>query len=352
MAPAEFLNTLIPRNVVAQTELAYQRRSSHTQRRWRHRLGRVTIIAVLLVSMILLWGEVAGALLQRDAGPIGDRLGIIAWAAAVYVLVFHFTTMLRTLGLAANSLARERQNNTWEMLVLTGIDAREIVYGKWSATVRNQWRQYVLLGVLRAGMAVWLGAYSSREILNLLLGGYIYGSYYSDIQVVLPSPLKILVGAALVFVLTLASLPFTAACGVLASAQVKRSALALGRAMGIRILLLLTFALGSVLAMGAFRLWQFSLLNEVFGRTISALLVNGATFGSELSGVQYRVFPINLYDGLPPDGTIYAIAAAIVSAVLYGLLTVFLLQLAQRRVIREQALPPLPTSKPASTTLT
>jgi hypothetical protein len=142
---------------IALAELNYQRRSNPPQRRWIRWIRRAGITFAYLLSSIALGSEIAIALLIRvdQATSINlillfDMLGALPLVAFIIVLAIHFGLMVQTLTLATNSIARERQTNNWEMLILTGMDARKIVRGKWWATVLRMWRSYGRLALLRA----------------------------------------------------------------------------------------------------------------------------------------------------------------------------------------------------------
>lgn len=337
LAPAEFLNALIPDNAVARTELAYQQRSSRTPRRWWSWIGRglhalIMAISVILFLIVLLWSLGVESVTRTD-----DHIEVMTWALGAVVVIYHFILMFRTVVLSSNSLVRETHNNTWEMLVLTGINSEQIAQGKWSGTVRNMWRQYALLGVMRAGVAVWYGAYSSRDYL------FMWQTFTTeDLQIAYPSALHILVGGLSVWVLTMVNLPFTAACGVLASAQVRRNALAIGRAFGVRLLsifalffcwlIIIGVGLGSI----RFPVRPDPFFSQAAQVSIFNVLDNGASTGVNLGSV---VFYSTTYGDIPPNFVAHALAVA-VSIGLYGLTTGLILRMAQQGLSKELALPP------------
>jgi hypothetical protein len=223
------------------------------------------------------------------------------------------------------------------MLVLTGMDARQIVRGKWAATVRHQWPRYLFLGVLRAGAVVWIFNVGSR----MAYTSSFYNSYYypAALEIVLPPPGSILLAGAIILLLTMMNLCFTAACGVLASVSAKRSVWALLGGIITRLMLPFTFVFGFMLLFGLFQLGR----NEFFEQTWSAVSISLLDNGSIIAGllatitIQYRGF-----DALDTSSTVlYAVIALLVVVAAYATLTVGLLNMAQRRAVREQALPPL-----------
>lgn len=75
---------------------------------------------------------------------------LIVMNVALYVVV-----QLVTIGLAANSILREKSGHTWESLLLTNVDARQLVFGKWWATVRALWGDQLMVALLRIGLVGW-----------------------------------------------------------------------------------------------------------------------------------------------------------------------------------------------------
>ncbi|MBL8161599.1 MAG: hypothetical protein JNJ61_06390, partial [Anaerolineae bacterium] len=267
------LQTMLPANAISRAELLHQQRSARRHHRIIRWIGRVGAVAIFVMAGYLFWGEFAGALLGRDAGvltgqsfgqrhntDLGRAMGIAAAVFCVFVLTRHFVLMLQTLTLAANSISREREAQTWDMLVLTGMDARQIVRGKWAATVRHQWQRYLFLGVLRAAALVWFANFGAR-----LAYGSLYSFYYSgSMVVVLPPPTHILLAAAMIIVLTLFNLGFTAACGVLASVSAKRGIWALVGGIVTRLALPIAFVFGFSLLFGLFQLGRSITIAQVW----------------------------------------------------------------------------------------
>lgn len=64
----------------------------------------------------------------------------------------HFAVALRTLLLAGNSITREKR--WWDEFVLTGLDARQIVLGKWWAIIRYTAGSHLFVALLRLGLAL------------------------------------------------------------------------------------------------------------------------------------------------------------------------------------------------------
>lgn len=338
MGIPSMLSPAVTRGPVARAEALHQARGAPAAR-WRRWLSRAIRLLALTLAGILFGAEFAGSLLQRYAGTVETALGFAPQALAVFTLALHFRLMFRTLSRSVHSIAREQHGRTWDMLVLTGQDARQIVLGKWWATVRGLAADYLVLGALRTAVIVWMASSFGRVMLVIYAGTYAtpYANPLTPPETRLPGPALYLLAGALVIGLTLANLGLTAACGLLASAAGRSSSLALALAAAIRTGLLTGAALLILLPYGAarltFLLFDLNLtgLDDIVPRLTATLVDNGVTLGGEL--VAYRFFN-------EPTTTRSVIAAGLVALAVYGLFTWALLAGAERRAVRRMALPP------------
>lgn len=143
-------------NPVMRAELSYQRRVITTSRSGRFWIGLALLLlipafiaALLFVCAALTGVDVSG--LSGNANSYSLIVHLIIMNVALYVVV-----TLVTMGLASNSIRREQTGKTWESLLLTGIPTRQIIRGKWWATLRALWGDHVMVGVLRAGLLAWV----------------------------------------------------------------------------------------------------------------------------------------------------------------------------------------------------
>jgi len=324
-------------NPIARAERMYQIRFAPRRRRWLRVLVWVVLAAAFTLAFILAGGELAGAVFYRDPDRISRVFGPLNTLPLAVAVLFHFALMFRTLALSANSITREQQANNWDMLVLTGIDARRIVWGKWWATVRRMWFGYVLLAILRAAVIIWVGAAVSR----VLAAGYPYTSGYLPPDVIRPTLARFLLAAGIVFAFTMVNLPFTAACGV--TAFNRRSGVALARAFVTRTLLLVSLAFALI----ALSWWMLArrtrenddlwfILDSIVNHTANTLIENGVHVSS--MWVTYRsVYDLEYLSNLP--------LAILTAFGLYLMLTFLLLRFAQWQVVRYNALPPLSSKR-------
>lgn len=72
--------------------------------------------------------------------------------AIMNVAMYPVVTLV-TFGLAANSINREKSGKTWDNLRLTRLEPRQIVVGKWWASVRALNGDHVMITTLRFGVA-------------------------------------------------------------------------------------------------------------------------------------------------------------------------------------------------------
>lgn len=151
-------------NIIARAEFRHQRyviESSRSGRGWII-LAVLMLLPALLMSIILFGvGLVGGNLymfLNWDDSPFGQiaPLGIITFVTmniALYLVVTFITV-----GLSANSITRERSNKTWDVLLLTRVDAQQLVLGKWWASLMSLWGDHLMVGLLRLGALGWVVA--------------------------------------------------------------------------------------------------------------------------------------------------------------------------------------------------
>lgn len=216
-------------NTIARAEGLYLRKNAERRSgwsRWGWRLLLLTYYPAVTVAMIVFWGEFAGALTRRDATPIINTLGVLIILTIILALIFHLLALILVMVAAANSTVREKTGNTWDLLLMTGIDARGYILGKWWAVLRNSFRLGLLLIPLRAGVIAFVGASISREFAQF---SYYYSAQY---RLLPPEPLSFIAAGLLLVPVTFLAFAQTAACGVLASVRVRRVGLAVAAGIG------------------------------------------------------------------------------------------------------------------------
>ncbi|MDX2139030.1 MAG: hypothetical protein SF123_13155 [Chloroflexota bacterium] len=336
-----FLNHYAPNNALASVEANYLARHSQQSTRILRFIAALLRWGGLMLGLILAGGVLAGSLLQRDAYPVGEQLEQLPAIFLFSVLIAHFVVQFRTVMLSSSSIAREREHNNWELLILTGVSARTIVRGKWRAVVQRQLPTYLWLAALRACAVVWYGFFLSNESRRFYLT--IYGG---DYFVVLPEPGTVIFAGAIIILLTLLNLPLTAACALVGGAVGKNAATALSRGIAIRALVGLVPGIVYLIALGVFGylfretgftnvVWMNGILTWV-GVLPLTLADNGVTIGSTLSQVQ--IYSTG-YDYRQSSDTLWLmVSAAIAFVPIYIWMIGGVLRWAERRVVMRGAL--------------
>ena len=144
----------IRHNPVYLAEFKHQRfviERGRTSRIWIL-LALIMLIPALLFSLAqVVVGLIGPTSLQAQAvvsfgGGIGSVF-IIVMNMAMYPVV-----TLITIGLAANSIQREKSGHTWDNLLLTNISSGQIITGKWWASLRALNGDVVMVMILRMGL--------------------------------------------------------------------------------------------------------------------------------------------------------------------------------------------------------
>lgn len=330
------------RSPVTQVELRYQQRGALPHRRSLRRWIAWGMYGLALVgAMIFYWGEFVGAVLWRDTRPIFDTLPALEVYVFIYAIADFFVLILRALSAGANSITREKQTGTWDTLLLTGIDSRQIVRGKWWAIFRSMMRPALLVIPLRLGMVAIITAELTRPSLYFY---YTYGGY----QVVPPNPLGVLLVIPLITAFTFAAVALASAVGVMASALLKRPVYALSVGAVLYIVLVILTVVGLILTLiFSSRIFNFNVdyydFYIVVSGIIQAVAITVIENGTMLAAVlmsyhaDYAAFGM---DTQWRDRLVY-LGAFAGMIVLFPLAIWSFLRLAQRFVARDGALPPL-----------
>jgi hypothetical protein len=207
------------RNPVARAELKHLRRSIPTTgnfSRWAMRgiLSAAVCAAVIIfcVSLALAFSTPSATTLAahvRGSGVATRWLIHPLVALAGLTVLIYFSLMFRTLSLAGNTVSREKRGGTWENLLLTGMDARRLVLGKWWAVICTVWREYALLALLCVGVCAGGGV--------LYLSQMAPGRLLSAWEPVLHPAAGVILSAAFAVTFTATNGLFTAAVGVTGS---------------------------------------------------------------------------------------------------------------------------------------
>ena len=313
-------------NPILRAELAHQQGQIDAYR--RRQLIRLLYAVLLIFSLAAVLITITDFRVDNLLALFFDNTTYARWTLTAIVLnaiiAVHIATVFRTLVFGTNAIVREKRSRTWETLLLTNVDARQLVIGKWWATVRRVWASYLWLVPLRIGAVVWLGAQ-----MNLVLIGL--GSPVT----ISPPPVDIsnlLVAVLLITALTLVNALFTAAYGVLGSLLNRVDTIGPAMATFTRMLTLVGMAV--LLVIVGFTLF-FNAGGTQEADTIPLLLaLIGLTFIDNGS-----LAAAALLSPLDPNNYLYLLAL-LVALVAYGLITILVLRLAQAVAVWQRVLPP------------
>jgi hypothetical protein len=313
-------------STLSRTEFFYQQRAHQPRKRWW--------IAPAFYGLLIGLGLFSAFLGLKIFA--GDRDFFVAQPIVsfyyVVVLHLHFGFMLRTLYLSTAAMIRDKMNTQrWEALVLTGVSGREIVLSKWWTTVRAFWRQYLLLGLLRTVVIFTL--------MTAALGRSPYA--YSTFDMAHVQPTTLLLAGSFMITLSLMSLFYTAAGGVM-SALLTRNGGNIVRAFLVRTVVCLITGLLPIVVWYCVGVWhivedrQFITFPDhaEAGRLIfqftSVIVDNGISYGSQyiINGFWAQKYPL-LFPIL-----------FVLTTVTYGVMTWALLWIAQWRAQHFGALSP------------
>ncbi len=174
---------------------------------------------------------------------ISDKLLPFTLLFPIGVLIWDLWLMAQTLVMSSNTIARERNAQNWELLLLTGVSIRQLVRAKWWAVVRQQGRSYTLLAVMRIGAVSFLALGFDVYFWFGRSPSFSYGSLgpleESQRTIVFIIAISIVVlSAGFIALLTMVNLLFTAACGIVGGCLARRTALSLPAGVGVRLIVM------------------------------------------------------------------------------------------------------------------
>lgn len=234
------------RNPVFWQEVTHQERGMrHWRKRWRW-------IGYVLVGGLI--GFVASTLQDPTYGT--RETGMLA------IWIVHTCAAIFSIVAGANVISREHASVTWDSLVLTGVSARKIMFGKWKAALRRAGGWMVLLGMIRLAMIpVFTFALLNRFAYFYGSGYYSSRSYYDE--TVIPTveivPWAVLAAVGFTVLLTALEILSCTALGMATSAVTRRGAWSIISAITIRFAPVIIFAGYTAHDLGgnSYRVWRW-----------------------------------------------------------------------------------------------
>jgi hypothetical protein len=316
--------------------------------RWRGTLAangarRAPVFALPIVAGLVMCGLLY---FQRDlAGNPGFQITYLA-----VLLAGHVTCVVRTLFIASGRMAALLAPGYWDEVILTGLDARQIVLGAWWPAVRATWGWHVALAVVRFGGAVVLAEAVFRHSLASLcsfplscyaINNFRYGTpYMPNVEIFMT--LQAVCG---LFAMSLVNLGLIASMGVFGAVLNRRIHLSI--ASGVWLGTITTLIIGVQLYVAAVALpfpqllasytYFFHLDRVDFMRLIrfafenlAASLDGGLFFGIDM----LRPIPVKTFERIL---VLVRLASSLTITVFF---TFGLLRLAQANLVRRGALKP------------
>jgi hypothetical protein len=282
-------------NPILRAELYHYQRGQ-TKRRWRWwhipwqlltLISNLSVIVALIAALVSFEIDATQELLTTILSIVLLAPGFVLIPVTI---VMHFRLILQTLTVASDSIAREKRSGTWDIMLLTGIDSRRLILGKWWAILRSLARPYAYLAFLRVGTIIYITLVSNRITYYQSFGLI---PHYQPLNVLTDFLAPILLIALMTFV----NAGFTSAIGVYTSLLSKRGSVGMAVAVAIRVGVLVPTAI-----IIAWMSWQYSYslysydtmtdyysspawyISQIGGGMAVTLLDNGATMIGSMAG--------------------------------------------------------------------
>lgn len=107
--------------------------------------SQLQIVAVALILLLPVALAARHALTSANDSPILIAVQTVVW-------IFHGLVLLRIFALSTHAAARDYVGNYWDLIVLTGVAAPEILWAKWHAILYASRGWLLALGLLRLGV--------------------------------------------------------------------------------------------------------------------------------------------------------------------------------------------------------
>ena len=157
-------------NIIAQAEFRYQRYVIDTSRSpggWIV-MALLLLAPAIIMSLILfvvgLLGNSIDPFLSAPSTLVGRLIEIGMIALVTMNIALYLVVILITLGLSSNSITREHKSKNWDILLLTNVNSRQLVWGKWWASMHALWGDHVMVGLLRLGAVGGLVAFHANRL--------------------------------------------------------------------------------------------------------------------------------------------------------------------------------------------
>ena len=221
------------------------------------------------LTLVLLVGVIALTLLDISAQTRN---------MAIYVIwIVHIITGARAISAGANAISREHVGKTWDALVMTGVNTRQILIGKWLGVLYRVAPWMLALGVVRLLMIpVFMIAMLNRFVYSVTSGGYFYTGGYGQNMPIVWVGWAMLAAVVFTVILTVLDVMACTAIGLAASAVMRKGWTAMIAAFCIRfapVVLFGAFTRYEVATGAAYRVLRFPYLSLADGGTAPLYLL-------------------------------------------------------------------------------
>lgn len=179
------------------------------QRRQTSRWAQVQIVAVGLILLLPIALAARHTFTATDYSPILIAIQTVVWT-------FHGVVLLRILATSTHAAAREFTGNDWDLIVLTGVSTREILWAKWRSTLYASRGWLLALGLLRLGVLPCCVVAYVIQTIRTPTGDWVFWNSGSTLWLV-----PLLMGSFTIL-LTLLDVVYTALLGTVAGIIMRR----------------------------------------------------------------------------------------------------------------------------------
>jgi hypothetical protein len=212
------------RNPILWQESLFQNANTLRWRRWVVWLGGMLLVGVIALA--------AYSLTTLD-GSSRDIAIFTIW-------ITHALVVIRAIAAGANTISREHTALTWDTLVLTGVSARQILFGKFLAVLDRLGSWMLVLGAVRlVFLPILMMAFVIRYSTVMRGNGNLYYTQVTTPELVLWA---CVLAVIFTVVLTMLEVASSVALGMAASGVLKRGWTALVAAITIRFIPVALFA--------------------------------------------------------------------------------------------------------------
>lgn len=205
----------------------------------------------LLVPLVLALAVAQVAVTLLDVTRPTRELGILT------IWMVHATVGARAIAAGANAISREHVGQTWDILVLTGVSARSILWGKWRGVLHRLAPWMLALGGVRLAMLpIFMLAFLNRYAYyrsGYYSGGY---AYYASSSAVGWVAWASFLAVVMTVALTVLEVMTCAAIGLAASATLRKGWLAMVAAFCVRLAPVIAFGVFTRYEIGVGPSWR------------------------------------------------------------------------------------------------